>query len=88
MNLYLPFFPDSDVEGGVAHDVKGLGTDLLLGTLPPPAPPTARLLLAVLEGDVGGCVFCGILVAAPPDPSFLVGDSLPGCCVFSSTPLS
>ena len=83
----VPFFAESDVDGGVAHDVKGLGTDLLLGTLPAPAPPGALLLLAAFVGDIGG-VFLGILVAAPPEPDFLVGDSPAGCCVFSSTPLS
>ena len=64
-----------------------MGTDLLLGTLPAPAPPGALLLLAAFVGDIGG-VFLGILVAAPPEPDFLVGDSPAGCCVFSSTPLS
>ena len=83
----LPFFAESDVDGGVAHDVKGLGTDLLLGTLPAPTAPGALLLFAPFVGDIGG-VFLGILVAAPPEPNFLVGDSPAGCCVFSSTPLS
>ena len=86
--LYAPFLADSDVDGGVAHDVNGFGTDLLLGTLPPPAaPPVALLLAGTFTGETGG-VFLGILVVAPPDPTFLVGDSPTGCCVFSSTPLS
>ena len=72
----------------VEHDVNGFGTDLLLGTLPPPAaPPVALLLAATFTGETGG-VFLGILVVAPPDPTFFVGDSPTGCCVFSSTPLS
>ena len=51
----LPFFADSDVDGGVAHDVKGFGTDLLLGTLPAPAAPTGALLLYWgFVGEVGG----------------------------------
>ena len=82
----LPFFAESDVDGGVAQDVNGLGTDLLLGTLPVPAAPGALLLLSPFVGDGG--VFLGILVAAPPEPNFFVGDSPAGCCVFSSTPLS
>ena len=86
--LYAPFLADSDVDGGVAQDVNGFGTDLLLGTLPPPAaPPVALLLAGTFTGETGG-VFLGILVVAPPDPTFLVGDSPTGCCVFSSTPLS
>ena len=52
----VPFLADSVVEGGVAQDVNGLGTDLLLGT---GLCPTGGRLLVVFcfEGVLGGVFF-------------------------------
>ena len=90
----LPFLPDSDVDGGVVHEVKGFGTDLLLGT---GLCPTGGLLLALVPtllapGPVSSGVVRALLPPARPPPAVgLVGDESPPPpppWVFSSTPLS
>ena len=93
VGIYLPFLPDSDVDGGVVHEVKGLGTDLLLGT---GLCPTGGLLLALVPtllapGPVSSGVVGALLPPTRPPPAVgLVGDESPPPppWVFSSTPLS
>ena len=93
VGICLPFLPDSDVDGGVVHEVKGLGTDLLLGT---GLCPTGGLLLALVPtllapGPVSSGVVGALLPPTRPPPAVgLVGDESPPPppWVFSSTPLS